>query len=450
MISSGVTSMAADVEETPQARTRQSNIRLLLKNRNLARLVIAEAQSHLGSSMTEAAVPLIAAVSLHATPAQVGLLVAVSYVALLFGRLSAALRAEKADIRITSMIVIDLCATVFVVAVPILFFTGRLTILVLIVASAIRAYLDGAYGTFAGPVVIEMVSPDEVPNANSISSVVGSAASVGGPGLTGLVIQFVALPATLIVDAATYLLSALLVAPLRKRTVIHASRQEPTAADGGAVRGKIRGFLVVFNRNIGTTLIGGTLICLVNGLALALLPIYATRDLRLSPGSYAFMLAGGAIGGIIGASVAPGLARVFGHRRCLVIAPFVMLASFAALTVAQPGWGAVAAVVSYELIGSFGAAVYVVLLMSSVPMQVPPGALARAFAVAAFSLDVGTAAGAGLGGLLANLTGLRNALLIGLTAGLVVLVVLLLVQFWMGRKWTQRANNAVEEKNDGK
>jgi len=208
--------------------------------------------------------------------------------------------------------------------------------------------------------------------------------------------------------------------------------------------------LVVFNRNIGTTLIGGTLICLVNGLALALLPIYATRDLRLSPGSYAFMLAGGAIGGIIGASVAPGLARVFGHRRCLVIAPFVMLASFAALTVAQPGWGAVAAVVSYELIGSFGAAVYVVLLMSSVPMQVPPGALARAFAVAAFSLDVGTAAGAGLGGLLANLTGLRNALLIGLTAGLVVLVVLLLVQFWMGRKWTQRANNAVEEKNDGK
>jgi predicted MFS family arabinose efflux permease len=441
--------VSTDIADTSDSPTRQSNVRLLLKNRNLARLVIAEAQSQVGSSMTEATIPLIAAVSLHATPAQVGLLIAISYITLLIGRLSVALRAEKADIRIMTMIFIDLCAAAFVAAVPILFFTGHLTVLLLIVAAAIRAYLGGAYGTFAGPVVIEMVSPDEVTNANSIASVVGNAANIGGPGLAGLVIQLVTLPAALIVDAATYLLSALLVAPLHKRTVIHASRQEFTAAGDGATMGKIRGFLIIFNRNIGPALIGGTLICLVNGLALALLPIYATRDLKLSPGTYAFMLAGGAIGGIVGASMAPRLANAFGDRRCLAIAPFIMLASFAALTVAQPGWRAVAAIVGYELIGSFGAAAYVVLLMSSVPVQVPPVALARAFAVAAISLDIGTAAGAGLGGLLANIVGLRNALLVGLTGGLVALAVLLIAQLWMNHQRNDRASDDVKETNDG-
>ncbi|MFF5204645.1 MFS transporter [Streptosporangium sp. NPDC000396] len=408
-----MTSRGAGGAESPPSRG-------LLGNPGFLRFLIARAQSHLGSAMTTATVPLIAAVWLRATPGEVALLVSASFSCLTAGRTVTALVAERTGMRVRAMITIDAALAVTVGAIPVLAATGILTMGRLTVLTALSALLAGAYGSFSGPFMFDLIAPDQVTKANSAISFIGSAAGIAGPGLAGVLIQLLSMPLVLVADASSYLISIALTLPFRGRG---ASRPRDGGPDVSPVGG-VRGFLVVFGRGSRTFVLSGGVVSLVNGMALALLPVYAIRELGLPANVYAGVLGVGAVGGLLGAVAAPFLESRFGRGQGAALSGALALGALCALPAARPGWGAAAGCLAYELVGSFGGAVYVVLMMSSVASSVPRRALARSIASAALVLDLGTAVGAAAGGFVAGFTGVRGALTAGLLAGATVIAAL--------------------------
>ncbi|WP_185845088.1 MFS transporter [Nonomuraea sp. WAC 01424] len=153
---------------------------------------------------------------------------------------------------------------------------------------------------------------------------------------------------------------------------------------------------------------GAALICLINGAVIALLSLYATHDLGLSAGAYAVILATGAAGGVIGSATASFWETKLGRNRAAFVAGTLATGATGFLVFVDKGLSGALGCGAYELVGSAGGSVFVVLMMSSIPVSVPSDAVARSMAVGALVLELGTAIGAAAGGIMGTAAGIRS------------------------------------------
>jgi MFS family permease len=106
---------------------------------------------------------------------------------------------------------------------------------------ALLAGIFGAADAFFAPafggLLPTTVEPGNLQPANALRGLSFSLANVAGPVLAGLLIGFVGGPgAALVFDAATFLVSVLLLAPLRPRVVEDATGDAPPASFAGSLR----------------------------------------------------------------------------------------------------------------------------------------------------------------------------------------------------------------------
>jgi predicted MFS family arabinose efflux permease len=129
-----------------------------------------------------------------------------------------------------------------------------------------------------------------------------SLAFAAGPGLAGTLTQAISAPAALLVDAGSYVVSALSLRGVR-------AEEPPPADDAGGIRAGLR-----FIRDDRCTrdLLGATAtVNLFNLAFLALFVLYLTRSLHVTPAALGAILAAAAVGGLVGAVVAgPVSARI--------------------------------------------------------------------------------------------------------------------------------------------
>ncbi|MFI7468805.1 MFS transporter [Nonomuraea sp. NPDC049646] len=385
-------------DDTAQGERSQGSAPL---TRNLPFLgyLAARAQSQIGSSITATAIPLIAATWLGASAAQMGLLVAVPFVSRVAGRLVAAVLVERSRSRVTALAAIEVTSGLCVVAVTLLAVSHDLSIPGLIALVSIIAGLTGAFGSFSAPVVLDLVDPGRLTKANGAMAGAAHLSTIAGPGIFGLLLQFLAMPMVLVVDAISYFASALLILPLRRRALPRAQARVP---DRG-----LRGFRHAFRGDIRIYMAGAALICLINGAVIALLPLYATHDLGLSADAYAVILVTGAAGGLIGSATASFWETRLGRNRAAFVAGAVATGATGFLVFVDKGLSGALGCGAYELVGSAGGSVFVVLMMSSIPASVPSDAVARSMAVGALVLELGTAIGAAAGGVMGTAAGIR-------------------------------------------
>jgi MFS family permease len=179
----------------------------LWRNADFVRLWTSLTITHFGGQITFLALPLTAALLLDATPFEMGVLTALESIPFaLFGLLVGVLvdRAPKLPIIVWS----DVGRALALLVVPVCAWLGWLSMGVLYVVG----FLIGTGAVMGWPAyqvfMTERVGRERLAEANAKIGISDSAAQLVGPGLAGLLISWLTAPFALVLDALSFLLSA--------------------------------------------------------------------------------------------------------------------------------------------------------------------------------------------------------------------------------------------------
>jgi MFS family permease len=381
----------------------------LRRNGDFLRLWAAQAVSLVGSQVTVLALPLTAVIVLHATPLQVGALFAVQYAPYLLLGLPAGVWVDRLPRR-PILIATDLARTVVLLSVPAGFLLGNLSLGLLyaaaLAAGALSLFFDVAHQSYL-PALVER---DQLVGGNARLQVTYSGAQLAGPSLGGLLVQVVGGPLALVADAASFLVSAALLATIRRPERTPA----PPADRSGLVHGIGEGLRFVLRhrllRPLAVTMAFGNLFDLF-GMAQAILALYAIRELRMSPATFGLALAIANAGAVLGAVLNGRMVRRWGLGG--VIAGSAVLPGLAvlALPLATPAT-ALPVLAAALAVAWFSIAVFNVNQVSLRQALTPAEMQGRMNATMRFiiwgTLPLGTLLGGALGGTI----GLRQTLLL--------------------------------------
>ncbi|GAA2493207.1 MFS transporter [Winogradskya humida] len=367
--------------------------------------------SNFGDRITELALPVIAVVTLGVSPAEVGLLTAAVWTSNLLSLLVGSWVDRQAHRR-RLLVVADVLRALVLLSLPIAHWLGMVTLAqlfaVALLAGVGQVLFNAAYPSF----FVALVDRNRYVDANSKLSISRSASFVAGPALGGFLIQTLTAPIALLVDAASFLASALLIS----RIEVAPAAPGPSKSLMSDARAGLR--YVLGHRYLRAGLACVTTINFFGLVAEALVVLFATRTLGLPVSLLGLALGVGALGGLAGATLAPRLSRRFGIGRMMLLGAFLFPAPTAALAFAGgPHWVCAVVLSAAEAVAGFG----VMLLdinLNSVKTAVTADAMRSRVAGVFGTINYGVRPlGAALGGVLGGIIGVRPTLLIAAVGG---------------------------------
>jgi len=299
----------------------------LLRDPVYRRLWLSILISSFGGQVTMLALPLTAAVLLHATPTQMGLLTAMEIAPFVLFSLPAGVWLDRWR-KLPVYVVGELVLALAVASVPLAWWMGWLGMRWLYVVGFVMGSVYTIAGSAAQIVLTQIVERDRLVEAHAKNALANSAAEVAGPGAAGMLIKLMGAPIALIANAVLLAVSALILRGIR---VVEGPR-EAHSAFWPALR---EGLDFVRRHRLLVAmacLVGGWQMCHQSALVVQIL--FAVRTLGLSEGAIGLCFVALGLGTIS--------ASVVGHRLSQRIGPGpAMLLGFAVCGV---GWtlGAVA------------------------------------------------------------------------------------------------------------
>ncbi|GAA3505477.1 MFS transporter [Streptomyces albogriseolus] len=279
------------------------------------RLWGAYAVSAAGSAVGMGALPLIALLVLHSSAFQVSVLAALSAVASAVIALPLGVRIEHQYKR-PVMITADLARCVMLASIPVAMAFGRLTFIHLCVVGVLQTATSVAFDAASGAHLKALVLPEHRLRANSLFETTNWISVSAGPPVGGLLIGALGAAATMVVDALSFLASALGIrrirqpepAPPVRAASAHLGRD---IAAGWQYLLRHPGLRPLF---FNALLFGGSVM-----MASPLMAVLMLDDLGLAPWQYGLALGLPCLGGVLGSRLTPLLARRFGQRRTLLV-----------------------------------------------------------------------------------------------------------------------------------
>ncbi|HEU4370207.1 MAG TPA: MFS transporter [Methylomirabilota bacterium] len=272
------------------------------------KLWAASAMSDVGSQVSTLALPLIAALTLDATAWQMGLLSAAGSAPVLLVGLLTGVWVDRRR-RQPVLIATDLGRAILLSTVPLASALGVLRIDLLYVVTLLVGTLTVLFGVAHMSFVPSLLERERLVEGNSKLEATTSVAQVAGPGLGGVLVGVLGAPLAVLVDALSFLGSALVIAKIR------VSEASPVTAPGRAgVLAEIgEGLRVVRRQPILLVLAGcSATTALFGAMFLAVYVLYMTRDLGLGAAAIGLVFATGGLGALAGALGAAAAARRFG------------------------------------------------------------------------------------------------------------------------------------------
>lgn len=375
--------------------------------------------SNVGSAVTAVALPLAAVSVLDASAFEVSALAAASYVAWIVIGLPAGVIVQRLPLRETQ-VVMDLARALALASVPLVWWWGHLALPQLVLVALVVGFATVIFDVGNMTMLPTLVSKEELTGRNSLMSGTHATVQVGGPSMGGLLVQLLGSVPTLILDVASYLVSALLMGRLPRREVARPETPSPMLTMIG------EGWRFVTRHPVmGPCMWAATVVNFANGALLALIPVYLVRELGASPGLVGLLIASDGVGTLLGATYVPRLSRRVGTARA------IMLASLAGGTLAlfiPAGHDAVGMALFAIGNGGFAAGVVVFSVNTRTYRQTasPPELLSRVMATVRFVSWGAIPAGSLVAGAVATWLGVRPAL--WLTCAWVFLPVLVLAR----------------------
>ena len=383
--------------------------------------------SGFGSEITFLALPFTAVLVLDASPLQMGILAAAGSAPSLILGLGVGVWVDRRKKR-PIMSATDYGRALLLLAVPIAAAFQVLRIEYLY-AIALGIGLLGLFFRVANRSMLPLlVARDELVEANSKLAISRSGSQVAGPGVAGILVQLFTGPAALIVDAVTFVISALAIRS------IQALEPEPEASPkGGDFLDEARQGLVLIWRNRVLLAIAGVVggIAVFNAMFEAVWLLYVSKNLGLEPFTFGIMFSMSSVGFMLGAFVADRVIGWAGVGRAIVLGVVMAgLSDLATPLVGGPVVTVVALLTFANLFFGVGATVAGVS-MESLRQATTPLRLQGRMNGVMNSLEVGLVPiGALLGGVLGQTIGLRPTLFLAAGGEMAAVVWILLTPVW--------------------
>lgn len=368
-----------------------------------------------GSQITPVALPLIAAITLQATPAQMALLQTLQYTPAILLGLVAGVWVDRVRRR-PIMIFSDLARAFLLLSIPLLAWFGLLRIELLYLLTFLLGIGGLFFGVADAALLPHLVRPAQLVAANSALATSSSVARIAGPGIAGILIQWLSAPFAPIFDAVSFLASAWAAYAIR------AQEPPPPAPEArpGLWRAVGEGLRTIIAHPVvrALTLASMTFDLFWNALY-AVYVLYLARTLGLAPAALGLILAIGSIGALVGTLVVGQVHRRFGIGRSLVGAQF-LIGSASLLIPLALFWPALSLVflIAAELVQSCVGTIYGITRFSLTQAITPNLLRGRVQASSSFIGMIPTVLGSLLGGLLGESLGIVATLSIGAAGGL--------------------------------
>ncbi|MBJ7607950.1 MAG: MFS transporter [Candidatus Dormibacteraeota bacterium] len=303
--------------------------RAVWRQRDFSLLWGGQTVSEIGSQVTVLALPTLAIFSFHAGPAAIGLLVACERIPFPVLALPAGAIVDRVRKR-PLMVTCSLARMAILAAIPALAGLDQLQLWHLFAAAVamgvFTVFFDLAYLAYV-PVLVRR---DQLLEANSRLEVTWSAGALVGPGVGGVLVQAVGGARAVLVDAASFLLSAMSVLAIR-----HREPELATAHRHHLAREVGEGLRHVF----GNPVLRAQLLCLTAAGVFAHayeapLFLFAYGRLHLSPGLLGAILAFGGLGSMLGSTVAGRVIARAGVGRTMALTDAVSIGLSGAIPLA--------------------------------------------------------------------------------------------------------------------
>ena len=363
--------------------------------------------SQFGDRITELALPLIAVLTLSAGASQTGVLTAVIWAPNLLALLAGSW-VERSTHKKAVLIAADVLRAVVLVSLPIGYWLGVVTFTQLLLNALLSGVGQVFFSTAYPPFFVRLVPRSQYLEANSRINGSRSASYVAGPALGGLLIQVLTAPIAVLIDSASFLVSAGMIGYVR----IPAMPVE--RPEGSIWRNAVAGLrFVVHSRYLRPGLSCFATVNFFNFITTALVVLFAARSLHLSAAVIGLAFGVGALGGILGAILSTRCSRRFGVGTMIAVGAVLFPLPSSALAFAGGPRPLCAVVLSaVEFVSSLGV-MFLDINYSSLQATVIPDALRSRVSGAFTTINYGVRPlGALTGAVLGSWLGLRPTLLI--------------------------------------
>lgn len=377
----------------------------LLRRATYRRLWFSILISSFGGQVTMLALPLTAAVLLHASPSQMGLLTAMEIAPFVLFSLPSGVWLDR--VRKLPVYVIGETMMAFVVAsVPFAWWMGWLSMGWLYIIAFVLGSIYTTAGSAAQIVLTQVVTRDRLVEAHAKNALATSAAEVAGPGLAGALIKMVGAPLALLVDACLLIVSAAILRGIaidEKRTL---------RAGGRFFFGDLKaGVRFVARQRLLVALacaVGLWQMC--HHAAIVVQILFATRTLGLSEQAVGLSYMGMGAGTIVASVLGNRISARVGPGPCLVLGFAVCGAGWLLLACAPANAWGVAAFAAMLLMFSAGAVLVFINFLALRQAVTPEPLLGRMTSTMRWLILIPAGPGALIGGWLGEHVGLRSAL----------------------------------------
>jgi len=179
----------------------------LLRDRTYRRLWTSILISSFGGQVTLLALPLTAAVLLHAGPTQMGLLTAMEVIPFVLFSLPTGVWLDRVR-KLPVYIIGELSIAVGVTSVPVAWWLGWLSMPWLYIVGFLIGVVNTTAGSAAQIVLTQIVPRERLVEAHAKNSLASAAAEVTGPAAAGALIKVTGAPIALLADACLLMISA--------------------------------------------------------------------------------------------------------------------------------------------------------------------------------------------------------------------------------------------------
>jgi predicted MFS family arabinose efflux permease len=285
--------------------------RLLQRNRAFRDFWVGQTVSLFGDQVSLLAIPLLAALELDAGATQMGLLTAAALAPNLLFSIHLGAWADRRPRRRELLIGADVGRALLLLTIPLAWALGVLSLAQLYGVAFAAGSLGVVFSVAYDIVFVALLDRKHYIEGSSLINGSRAASIVAGNSVAGLLVQVLTAPIALLLDALSYLGSALFIG--------RAGAVESTPAregEGGNLAAG--GRFIVRTPLIRAALLASATLNLFNTGFYALLVLYATRNLGMGAGELGLALAVGGFGSLVGALVVRRLSRRIGLGRALV------------------------------------------------------------------------------------------------------------------------------------
>jgi predicted MFS family arabinose efflux permease len=361
--------------------------------------------------VTRTALPLVALLVLGAGPREMAYLVISASVGVLLVGLVAGAWVDRLRRR-PILVWTDIIRAALLFWIPIAYAVGALRIEQLYAVAFIEACLASLFNAAYPAYVPSLIGTDRVVDANSKLATSSSIAEIGGPGLAGTLVQIAGAPFAILIDAFSFVVSAVSLAIIRSPEPLRPERDMTTRIAHEIVEGlwAVRRHAIVFPLALRSIL--GHVFGSFYGV---LYSLYLLQDLHLDPFLLGIVISAGGVGSLVGS--------VFASRSIalLGIGPAIIWMALAAsaigvLTPLAQGPVAIATLMVFlpQLIGDGLQTIEGVAEISLVQGLIPDRVLGRANAtLEVVSHGIGYPIGALAAAAIAEQFGVRGAIAVG-------------------------------------